>query len=252
MTDPSNCPVCLGKPNIPIVLGCNHVFCYLCLKGSSTSHMNCPICRQPYPSSVFIAPDLKQKSIQLSAKSAKWSYQGRNGYWLFDRITNGYMENAYQNKRPICEVLIAGNTYVIDFTKMIQFRKDIPGKRRHIKRSIDLDRKEIKGIAGVSQRLLKVKLKRKRLANCDSGEGTSSISQQQQQQEQQSDNDNLLDDQDSQSNLPSGITIKREKVDDVDSLPLPMVDSVSLLNQIKEEIIDNCDEIVKVKEEPEW
>ncbi|XP_015794491.1 E3 ubiquitin-protein ligase rnf146 [Tetranychus urticae] len=235
MSTDVNCPVCLSKPNIPVVLGCNHLFCYLCLKGSSNAHMKCPICRRPYPSSVFTKPDLKEKSIQLTSKSAKWSYQGRGGYWLFDKLTNRYMENAYQDKKPNCEVVIAGNSYVIDFNKMIQFRKDIPGKRRHIKRTIDLDRNEIKGVAGVSQKLLKVKVKKQR---CDDlGEGTSSSCQ-------PSDTQNGI--QNGDNNCLS-TAIARSDSDEIDIKP--DVSSIFLTN-VKEEIVDIIEEGLKIKQEP--
>ncbi len=40
-----NCPICLSLCVFPIQLKCEHIFCYLCLKGVTNHNNKCPLCR---------------------------------------------------------------------------------------------------------------------------------------------------------------------------------------------------------------
>ncbi|XP_023002972.1 protein BREAST CANCER SUSCEPTIBILITY 1 homolog [Cucurbita maxima] len=42
------CPICLSLLNSAATLGCNHVFCYVCIEKSMKSASNCPVCKVPY------------------------------------------------------------------------------------------------------------------------------------------------------------------------------------------------------------
>ncbi|XP_038881125.1 protein BREAST CANCER SUSCEPTIBILITY 1 homolog [Benincasa hispida] len=42
------CPICLSLLNSAASLGCNHVFCNVCIEKSMKSGSNCPVCKVPY------------------------------------------------------------------------------------------------------------------------------------------------------------------------------------------------------------
>ncbi|KAA0052505.1 protein BREAST CANCER SUSCEPTIBILITY 1-like protein [Cucumis melo var. makuwa] len=42
------CPICLSLLNSAVSLGCNHVFCNVCIEKSMKSGSNCPVCKVPY------------------------------------------------------------------------------------------------------------------------------------------------------------------------------------------------------------
>jgi hypothetical protein len=69
------------------------------------------------------------------------------GWWAYDERTSFEMECAYKRSQRICELLIAGFLYTIDFDQMFQSRKTEPSRRRRIKR--DLASIPKKGVAGL-------------------------------------------------------------------------------------------------------
>ncbi|CAM1332553.1 RNF146 (predicted) [Pycnogonum litorale] len=77
----------------------------------------------------------------------QWFYEGRNGWWLYDERTSAELEQAYKHGDKECELLIAGFLYVIDYSNMVQMRRNDPSRRRRIKR--DLASIPTKGIAGL-------------------------------------------------------------------------------------------------------
>merc|ERR1712071_84071 len=74
-------------------------------------------------------------------------YEGRNGWWQYDQRTSAELESAYRRSQRLCELLIAGHLYIIDFDQMLQYRKTDLVRRRRIKR--DLASIPKKGVAGL-------------------------------------------------------------------------------------------------------
>ena len=69
------------------------------------------------------------------------------GWWQYDERTSGELETAYKRSQRLCELLIAGHLYIIDFDQMLQYRKTDLARRRRIKR--DLASIPKKGVAGL-------------------------------------------------------------------------------------------------------
>lgn len=69
------------------------------------------------------------------------------GWWQYDERTSYELECAYKRSQRVCELLIAGFLYLIDFDQMLQYRKSEPSRRRRIKR--DLASIPKKGVAGL-------------------------------------------------------------------------------------------------------
>lgn len=110
------------------------------------------MCRRELADSYFEAPDLLEEissdEVALYENSYQWFYEGRNGWWLYDKRASDDIEAAFKEGSPKCELLIAGYLYVIDFEKMMQYRRNEPLRQRHVKRDIP-DSNQTKGIAGL-------------------------------------------------------------------------------------------------------
>ena len=146
------CAICLDNCLNGVRLSCNHVFCYLCVKGSAQQSNNrCPVCRRPIANDYFENPDLIEEidiKTVPSVEGMQWQYEGRNGWWLYDSRHSRDIEKAFAAKEPSVEVLIAGFVYVIDFQQMIQFRRHQPNRIRRIRRH-PIDPNITKGVAGL-------------------------------------------------------------------------------------------------------
>ncbi len=170
------CAICLDQAVHPVRFDCcGHEYCFLCAKGLMENHGDrgrCSLCRKPIPND-FLEGHWKKrtrKDLELSSKGVgqqqvpslskkvaldvhhsicvrQWFYEGRDGWWKFEVRHNQELEEAFQNGLNTCEALICGHIYVIDFTRMIQFRKDSLPKKRRIKR--DVIRAKCKGVAGM-------------------------------------------------------------------------------------------------------
>lgn len=119
------------------------------------------MCRGDVPDDFFDHCTVNSENMNIATfeGSYHWYYEGRNGWWLFDARVSEEIEEEYQKgvdtgdgpnvPAPVhqCEVMIAGFMYTIDFTEMVQYRRDSPGRKRKIKR----DQAEVntKGIAGL-------------------------------------------------------------------------------------------------------
>jgi len=84
----------------------------------------------------------------LPENCAQWFYEGKNGWWLYDKRAIEEIEEAFKSGSSKCQLLIAGFLYIIDFVKMIQYRKDEPHRQRKIKRD-ELKATVSKGVAGL-------------------------------------------------------------------------------------------------------
>ncbi len=145
------CPVCLQNCIHPVRLPCQHIFCFLCVKGAANQSKRCALCRQEIPVDFLNNPSLLRKEDLLkenfSEDGLSWFYEGRNGWWLYDERTSQELEDRYKRDVKVFDLLIAGFLYVIDLDNMLQVRRNDPTRRRRIKR----DRKDIpkKGVAGL-------------------------------------------------------------------------------------------------------
>jgi len=52
------CAVCLQPSIHPVKLPCNHIFCFLCVKGVTIQSQRCPMCRREIPTSFLEHPTL--------------------------------------------------------------------------------------------------------------------------------------------------------------------------------------------------
>ncbi|KAG7199167.1 hypothetical protein KM043_018051 [Ampulex compressa] len=146
------CAVCLQPCVHPARLPCNHIYCYLCIKGVANQSKRCPMCRQEIPPDFLDKPQLVEldeahKELEYSAEQYQWFYEGRNGWWQYDQRTSHELETAYKQGKRNCELLIAGFLYIADFVSMLQLRRNDPSRRRRIKR--DLYNVPKKGVAGL-------------------------------------------------------------------------------------------------------
>lgn len=150
------CSVCLQPYSHPIKLPCGHIFCYLCAKGFTSQHGRCAFCRAAVPRNYMNIPELMSElDVRDDRVDTKymWFYEGRNGWWQFEeRLSDELEETLQAGETTEYDLLIAGFMYTIDFTRMIQFRKDRPQRIRRIKR--DLFTSPSKGIAGISNDLI--------------------------------------------------------------------------------------------------
>ncbi|XP_076297990.1 ring finger protein 146 isoform X1 [Lasioglossum baleicum] len=146
------CAVCLQPCIYPAKLPCNHVYCYLCVKGVANQSKRCPMCRQEIPPDFLDRPQLVEveeahKELDCSEEEYQWFYQGKDGWWQYDQRTSHELETAYKQGKRNCELLIAGFLYIADFGSMLQLRRNDPSRRRKIKR--DLYNVPKKGVAGL-------------------------------------------------------------------------------------------------------
>ncbi|XP_031841980.1 ring finger protein 146 isoform X2 [Nomia melanderi] len=146
------CAVCLQPCIYPARLPCNHVYCYLCVKGVANQSKRCPMCRQEIPPDFLDRPQLVEieeahKELDHTEEEYQWFYEGRNGWWQYDQRTSHELETAYKQGKRNCELLIAGFLYIADFGSMLQLRRNDPSRRRKIKR--DLYNVPKKGVAGL-------------------------------------------------------------------------------------------------------
>lgn len=61
------CAVCLQTSIHPVRLPCNHIFCFLCVKGVTIQSQRCPMCRREIPQSYLEHPALVKEQEQAVA-----------------------------------------------------------------------------------------------------------------------------------------------------------------------------------------
>ncbi|XP_054152924.1 E3 ubiquitin-protein ligase rnf146-like [Oppia nitens] len=161
------CPICMSRPVFAIRLSCDHLFCYLCVKGVVTNGNNrCPLCRRDIDRDDIIRPnfvsDVRNSDRPSDFfRSHQWFYEGRRGtgYWAYDHFNGQLLEQAYTTAdRKLCEIMISGVVYCVDFVRQIQYQKDNISRKRRIKRDLlsNIESTDgVKGIAGVSKYLIR-------------------------------------------------------------------------------------------------
>ena len=165
------CAVCLQTCVHPVQLNCDHIFCFLCVKGVTTHSKRCPMCRREISPGCLEKPNLVQPDLERIAQENEsmqderysWFYAGRNGWWKYEERAAAELEEAYRRTIDTdgeqaetvidgnnkCELLIAGFLYVIDFEHMIQYRRNEPHRQRKIKREKLQSVADCKGVAGL-------------------------------------------------------------------------------------------------------
>lgn len=146
------CPICFEDPQTPIVLPCDHIFCYLCLKTTLKFGNNkCPQCRCCVPDDFMEKAIAAKSTSTFDVKSGvKWMYGGRvGGWWFYENSHNLDIEAAYQKAHRGCiKVSILSTDYIIDFDGNTQ-TNTANGAIRPIKRVESASFRESKGVAGV-------------------------------------------------------------------------------------------------------
>lgn len=152
-----DCCICLqplDKPSIPITLPCKHSGHYNCLMGVRNGL--CPLCRSPIPKNLAKKVEIDYDP-QEGQNMPLWLYGSRDNttWWYFQAEHSEIMEAGYQkyeesNHNPQhteIQLLIRGQLYVINFSRMKQ--KSPNGVERTIKRRKPHEEPEgIRGIAG--------------------------------------------------------------------------------------------------------
>lgn len=138
----------------PVKLPCEHMFCYLCIKGVAARRGRCAMCRRDIPPGYFEQPDVVNKEVIKSKMDQArnkyhWFYEAKNGgWWMYEERTSSEIEKAYSEKKSSLRIQISGFFYVVDFERMVQCREDIPTRRRNIKRDVERSN-AVKGVAGI-------------------------------------------------------------------------------------------------------
>ena len=152
---PVQCCICQEDCVNPVKLPCDHMFCYLCLKGVAVRSYRCALCRSPIPHGYIDKPavvneDEIKSTLQQSLASYNWFYEAKSGgWWMYEKRTSSEIENAYSEQKKTLRIQISGFFYIVDFDKMVQFREDIPSRQRRIKRDV-VRTEDVKGVAGIS------------------------------------------------------------------------------------------------------
>lgn len=145
----NECPVCLGPVMFPVRTPCGHVFCFLCIKGAARQARRCPMCRQHIPNDFDKNPVLlERQEVETLDDGYQWFYEGKNGWWQYDKRTSQEIEHRYKLNLTKFDVLICGIMYTIDLNRYVQYNRDHPARRRNVKRE-NASNIAVKGIAGV-------------------------------------------------------------------------------------------------------
>ena len=113
----------------------------------------CALCRQPIPAGYLDRPGVVDaQSIEAALKKVdafQWYYEARTGgWWMYEERTSQEIEKAYAQSKEKCRVQILGYNYIVDFKENVQYREDIPTRRRKIKRDKIATEGGVKGVAG--------------------------------------------------------------------------------------------------------
>ena len=96
---------------------------------------------------------MDSRSIEAILKRGdtfQWFYEARNGgWWMYEERTSQEIEKAHARNEEKCSVQILGYNYTVDFKENVQYREDIPTRRRKIKRDKVAAEGGVKGVAGV-------------------------------------------------------------------------------------------------------
>ncbi|KAF7269710.1 hypothetical protein GWI33_017230 [Rhynchophorus ferrugineus] len=140
-TNGLECAVCLQPCIHPAQLPCGHIFCFLCVKGFANQSKRCAMCRKEIPVDFIEQPQLVEQIQNTDASEGydgiyQWFYEGRNGWWKYDQRAADEIENAHTLDLSQINIMICGETYVIDLKNMFQYPLSNPSRKRFIRRDI--------------------------------------------------------------------------------------------------------------------
>lgn len=157
-----SCAKCNSPPQLPVVLECGDIYCFLCLKQKiqKTQETKCNNCQKLIDIEIDnISQDFRDTLANLVTKPV-WMYSSKSqdGWWMYNIETLDAIERCYENDLPMCSFMIADKTYKIMFDTNIQSLVSLSDgsgqpKQRIVKRVLFseqmIDQINIKGIAGL-------------------------------------------------------------------------------------------------------
>jgi hypothetical protein len=120
------CPVCFDPFKTPIILACEHKFCYLCIKSTlQFGNYKCPICRADVPQSIVEDAVADINIFEAYENTYVWFYSGRNGGWWsyqsdHNKIIEDYWDKYKTGGPEEFTINICSVDYAIDFINMTQ------------------------------------------------------------------------------------------------------------------------------------
>ena len=116
----------------------------------------CSLCRKEIPADYLDRSgvlEAAQADIDSQAEASQdwaWFYRGRRGWWMFEERNNEELEEAFRSGQQRMDMMICGHLYVIDFVRSEQYQKNMPTRKRQIKR--DLKSSDHEGVAGLQNK----------------------------------------------------------------------------------------------------
>ena len=116
----------------------------------------CSLCRKEIPADYLdrsVVLEAAQADIDSKAEDSQdwaWFYRGRRGWWMFEERNNEELEEAFRSGQQRMDMMICGHLYVIDFVRSEQYQKNMPTRKRQIKR--DLKSSDHEGVAGLQNK----------------------------------------------------------------------------------------------------
>ncbi len=151
----NNCFICYEEADIPHILPCSHIFCYICILRHLSDNTDCPVCRAGSFSSAELKTDCKKFSSI------------KNTLLVFKKNRNNYIkvlkEYKINTKGDDLVVLQLKYKELVNQLMVDQYR-DKPTDLEEIKRIIDLKysglvRVKKKNFEKIYSTLLKIKNK---------------------------------------------------------------------------------------------
>ncbi|XP_030645559.1 E3 ubiquitin-protein ligase rnf213-alpha-like [Chanos chanos] len=97
------CPVCMGEPQEPLSLPCDHIYCLACIKKwLIAGQMYCPLCMQPVPDDFDLMPS--EKTRILISKNSQFRKQC-NAFFINLVSTMCFKDNSPPSKAIILHLL---------------------------------------------------------------------------------------------------------------------------------------------------
>ena len=100
-----DCVVCMQPYDLPVMLDCGHVFCYICLKTANKSKDECPLCRAIITIDInrVVQRDLESK-VSGMVGSPVWLYESnsKDGWWIYGVRSCTPLEDAYTLTFKVC------------------------------------------------------------------------------------------------------------------------------------------------------
>jgi len=155
--DADICCICLDNFKLPLLLSCQHKFCYLCIKAVYHLTAKCPLCRNNINND-----SIEKVSLTSSFKlpDITWIYSSRdNNWWLYESSIANEIEIAYQQylkditNKKVTSISIMDKTYQINFEQMIQYYQNCKRKIKRLVNTNNNDKLFIKGIAGIKMEI---------------------------------------------------------------------------------------------------